>query len=281
VKRAVQRRQGQISFTPLGNRYVTLTTTIPPFNNENLRKAVGAILDRNRMRTVRGGPVIGDIASHFISPDVPGFEEAGGQKGFGFDWLKSPTGDPALAARYMKKAGFASGKYSGPPIVVLGDNQSPAKEDSQIVQDGLQRLGFKVDLRLVDHADVISKFCGSPAQLKSIAVCPTVGWIPDFPDGQPMLDPTFNGENIVPVNNTNIPLLNDPGINRAMDQAALVADPTQRRRAWGDIDRRVTATAAAIPWLWDKTPNITSRDVIGVIAKWNASFQPSFCSLKR
>jgi hypothetical protein len=66
-----------------------------------------------------------------------------------------------------------------------------------------------------------------------------------------------------------------------MDQAALVADLRQRRRAWGDIDRRVTATAAAIPWLWDKTPNITSRDVIGVIAKWNASFQPSFCSLKR
>jgi peptide/nickel transport system substrate-binding protein len=281
VKRAVQRRQGQISFTPLGNRYVTLTTTIPPFNNENLRKAVGAILDRNRMRTVRGGPVIGDIASHFISPDVPGFEEAGAEKGFGFDWLRSPTGDPALAARYMKKAGFASGKYSGPPIVVLGDNESPAKEDSQIVQDGLQRLGFKVNLRLVDHSDVIAKFCGSPAQLKSIAVCPTVGWIPDFPDGQPMLDPTFNGENIVPVNNNNIPLLNDPGINRAMDQAALVADPKQRRRAWGEIDRRVTATAAAIPWLWDKTPNITSRDVVGVIAKWNASFQPSFCSLRR
>src|SRR5437588_11358543 len=78
-----------------------------------------------------------------------------------------------------------------------------------------------------------------------------------------------------------LPILNDPGINRAMDQAALVADLKQRRQAWGDIDRRVTATAAAIPWLWDKTPNITSRDVVGVIAKWNASFQPSFCSLKR
>jgi peptide/nickel transport system substrate-binding protein len=281
VKESVQRRPGQISFTPLGNRYVALNTTTAPFKNENLRKAVGAILDRKRMRTVRGGPVIGDLASHLISPDVPGFAEASGEKGFGFDWLGSATGNVALATDYMKKAGYPSGKYSGPQIVVLGDNESPAKEDSQIVQDGLQRLGFQVKLRLVDHADVIAKFCGSTAAMKSIAVCPTVGWIPDFPDGQPMLDPTFNGENIVPVNNNNIPLLNDPGINREIDRAALIADPAQRRRAWGQIDRRVTATAAAIPWLWDKTPNIASRDVVGVIAKWNAAFQPSFCSLKR
>jgi peptide/nickel transport system substrate-binding protein len=259
---------------------VALNTTIAPFNDENLRKAVGAILDRNRMRTVRGGPVIGDIASHFISPDVPSFEEAGGQAGFGFDWLKSPGGDAAVAAAYMKKAGFASGKYSGPPIQAVGDNSSPAKEDAQVVQDGLQKLGFQVNMRLVDHADVIAKFCGSVAAMKSIAVCPNIGWLPDFPDGQPMLDPTFNGEKIAPVNNNNIPLLNDPRINRAMDRAALIADAKPRDRAWGEIDRQVTATAAAIPWLWDKTPNIASKDVVAVIAKWNASFQPSFCSLR-
>jgi peptide/nickel transport system substrate-binding protein len=281
IKDAVQRRPGQISFTPLGNRYVAFNTRNGPFTNENLRKAVGAVLDRKRMRTVRGGPVIGDLATHLMSPDVPGFAEAGGEKGFGFDWLRSPTGDIGLATRYMKKAGYPSGRYTGAPIVVLGDNESPAKEDSQIVQDGLQRLGFKVKLRLVDHADVISKFCGSTAAMKSIAVCPTVGWIPDFPDPQPMLDPTFNGENIVPVNNNDIPLLDDPAINRAMDRAAPIADSAQRRRAWGDIDRQVTATAAAIPWLWDRTPNTMSKDVVGVIAKWNAAFQPSFCSLKR
>lgn len=280
IKQAVQRRPGQISFTALGNRYVALNTSIAPFRNENLRKAVGAILDRNRMRTVRGGPVIGDIASHLMSPDVPGFAEAGGHKGFGFDWLRSPGGDPAVAAAYMRRAGFPSGRYSGPPITVLGDNESPAKEDSQIVEDGLRKLGFQVNLRLVDHADVISKFCGSTAQMRSIAVCPTIGWIPDFPDPQPMLYPTFNGENIVPVNNNDIPLLDVPAINRAMDRAAQIADPAQRRRAWGQIDRAVTATAAAIPWLWDKTPNIASRNVVGVIAKWNGAFQPSFCSLR-
>jgi peptide/nickel transport system substrate-binding protein len=279
VKQAVQKQPGQISFSPLGNRYVALNTTIAPFKDENLRKAVGAILDRNRMRTVRGGPVIGDIASHFISPDVPGFEEASGQAGPGFDWLKSPGGDPAVAAAYMKKAGFASGKYSGPPISVIGDSQSPAKEDAQIVQAGLQQLGFQVKLQLVDHADIISK-CGSVATMKTVAICANTGWLPDFPDGQAVLDPTFNGEKIVQQNNSNISELNDPKINRAMDKAALITDAKQRDRAWGDIDRQVTATAAAIPWLWDKTPNIASKDVVAVIAKWNASFQPSFCSLR-
>ena len=34
-----------------------------------------------------------------------------------------------------------------------------------------------------------------------------------------MLDPTFNGANILPENNSNWPQLNDPAINTAIDKA--------------------------------------------------------------
>jgi peptide/nickel transport system substrate-binding protein len=280
VKRAVQTRPSQISFTPLGNRYVTLNTHARPFSDENLRKAVGAILDREQMRTVRGGAVIGDVATHFVPPGVSGFEQAGGLAGPGFDWLRSPSGDARLAAHYMKQAGYPSGKYTGPPILVLGDNSSPAKEDAQVVQSALQQLGFTVNLQLVEESVFYSKFCNVTAQLKKIAVCASYGWVPDFPDPETVLDPTFNGENVVPVNNANAPLLNVPAINRAMDTAATILDRARRAAAWAAIDRTVTGTAAAIPWLWDREPNVTSKNVVGVIQQWNGAFQPSFCSLR-
>ena len=69
--------------------------------------------DREAMRLVRGGELIGDIPTHMIPPGLPGFEEAGGSDGFGLDFMSKPGGDPALAAEYFRKAGFASGRYEG------------------------------------------------------------------------------------------------------------------------------------------------------------------------
>ena len=46
-----------------------------------------------------------------------------------------------------------------------------------------------------------SKFCGSPKA--KVAVCPNGGWGKDFFDAQSLLDPVFNGKNIVPVGSVN------------------------------------------------------------------------------
>ena len=34
----------------------------------------------------------------------------------------------------MKKAGYESGKYDGPPLLTIADNESPAKETAQAFQ---------------------------------------------------------------------------------------------------------------------------------------------------
>ena len=66
---------------------------------------------------------------------MPGFEEAGGLQGPGYDFLASPTANMPLAESYMKKAGYPSGKYTGPPLLVISDNQSPAKETGEAFQN--------------------------------------------------------------------------------------------------------------------------------------------------
>lgn len=280
VKRFATRAKDRISFTPLGNRFVAINTQRKPLSDLNVRKAFAAALDRRAMQLQRGGKLVGDIASHFLPPTIPGFEEAGGVAGAGVDYLAKPAGDPALAASYMRKAGFAGGKAGGAPIVMFGASDSPAKETAQVTRDALQSLGFDVKLRLLDPGTLNTRFCNAVSELRKIDVCASYGWLPDFSDAYAMLNANFNGDAIVPRNNSNLSLFDDEQVNAAMAKGALISDEAQRAKAWGQIDTQLVEQVAAIPFLWDEVPNIVSKDVHGVIAQWNAAWDLAYMSLK-
>jgi peptide/nickel transport system substrate-binding protein len=269
VKRAVQRYPNQIFFSPgAGSRYTALNTAIPPFDDANLRKAVAATLDREQMRLVRGGAMVGDVATHFLYPGVAGFEEAGGKRGPDADFLRSPSGDPAVARRYMAAAGYPDGRYTGEETIsVVGDSGDPSDKDAQLVDEALRSLGFRTKLQLVDAGTMYNRFCATPRA--RVNVCPNLGWLRDFADPQTVLDAAFNGAAIVPRNNSNWPQLDDPGINAAMARAELLVDEQERADAWAKIDRMITETGAAIPWLWDNQPVVSSEDVRCANQLWN------------
>jgi peptide/nickel transport system substrate-binding protein len=280
VKQFATQAKDRIAFTPLGNRFVGINTQRKPFSDVNVRRALAAALDRRAMLLARGGPLVGDIATHFLPPTIPGYEEAGGAAGPGVDYLAKPEGDPAVAAKYMRAAGFPSGKADGEKVVMLGSNDSPSKETAEITRDAIASLGFDVSLRLLDQGTLYSKFCGVLSELRKIDVCGFAGWLPDFTDPYAMLTANFAGDSITPVNNNNASLFDDPAINAAMAKGALISDEAQRARAWGAIDRQLVDKVAAIPFLFDKVANIASSDVQGVIAQWNASWDLSYMSLK-
>jgi peptide/nickel transport system substrate-binding protein len=260
-------------------RYISMNTTIKPFDNINVRKAVIAGMDKNALRLAFGGPAIGAIPTHFLSPGIDGFDQGGGMNGPNLDFMHTPGGNPQLAASYMKKGGFPSGKYTGGgTFLMVTDSAAAQKKVAEVAQASLSKLGFKTNLRAVERSTMYSKFCSVPKA--KVAICPSVGWLKDFADAQTVLDPTFNGKNIIPANNSNWPQLNDPAINKAMDQAETILDPAKRADAWGKIDQMVTAAAPGILWLWDKGPSLMSKNVNGVLNKENASWDLSFTSLK-
>ena len=262
-----------------GIRYISLNTTVKPLDNINVRKAIIAVSDRVAMLKARGGAVVGKVANHFLVPGVPGFEQAGGYKGTGADFMATPGGDPALAASYMKKAGYPSGKYTGSETLqIVGTSGGTAQKIAEITQAQLAKLGIKTKLILVTQDAMYTQFCNVPK--KAVAICPNVGWLKDFNDAQTILDPTFNGNNIVPENNSNWPVLNVPSINKSMAAAALITDPTAAAESWAQIDQAITAQAPAIPWVWDNTENIASSNVKGVVNKFNSSWDISFISIK-
>jgi peptide/nickel transport system substrate-binding protein len=281
VKEASNRFKDQLELPASGGfRYVSLNSTKPPFDDINVRKATIAGLDRVALRQARGGPAIGDVATHFIPPDFPGFQEAGGKAGTGVDFLAKETGDPAVSAKYFKAAGMAGGKYEGPnkKVTMVCDDEDPGKKVCLVAEEQLRKLGFEPDTRLVPHDQMLGKYCGVPKNEPNI--CPNTGWFKDFYDPQTLLDATFNPSQIPPENNSNYSQIKDPKLEEAFTKAEQLTDVNARNRAFADIDKMVVALAPAAPYVWDNQANVRSSDVNGVINQFNSVWDLSFSSLK-
>jgi peptide/nickel transport system substrate-binding protein len=274
-------QKDQLVLTPPTGRfrYIALKTTVKPFDDPNVRKALAAAFDRDALRKAFGGPLVGDIPTHWIPPGQPGYEEAGGDAGPGVDFLAKPEGDLNLAMEYMKKAGFASGKYDGGKTFTgVSDNATQQKNVSEVAVEQFAKLGFKVDMKYVTRDSMYTKYCQVPSNQPDI--CPSVGWLKDFADPETLLGPVFNGKNILEQGNSNFALLDDPKLNQMMDKAEVVNDPAERNQAWGDVDKAVTEVAPSIPWLWDKQPILESSDVNGVVNQANAAWDLTYTSIK-
>jgi peptide/nickel transport system substrate-binding protein len=253
-----------------------------------VRRAVFAIFDRNAMRLTRGGPIVGDIAWRYIPPGIPGFDEAGGLNpptDPSLDFAAHPAGDPAIAKKYMllaKQQGVpvtADGKYAGKEkLLTIATNADPGKKSAEVAANQFEKLGFKLNFREVTQDALYTKFCGVPKA--QVAICPNVGFFKDFVDPESFINPTFNGEAILPANNTNWPQLDVPSINKAIDDAAILPPGKGRDEAFAKIDLDITKLAPAVPWLWDKTPLIESKDVQGVADNYSTVWSLSYTSDK-
>jgi peptide/nickel transport system substrate-binding protein len=281
LQSAYTSKKSQLSVAPLGIYYAALNTTVPPFNNLNLRKAVIAAQNREAYLLARGGPLVGRVATHFIYPEVPGFQQAGGDAGFNQDYVSHPTGDMTVACKYMKLAGYPNCKYTGGygqygSVLIVGSNAAPDPQEMQVVQSGLTALGFKTTIKAVPQQTMYSKFCG---YVKAhVNVCPTAGWIEDFPDPYATLFVPFSGEAIVPVNNSNWAVLNDPAVNKAIDNAATISNLNARYQAFAQADKMIVDDAPAIPEIWATNPLVEGSKVKGVLDPWNDDWNLSFSS---
>jgi peptide/nickel transport system substrate-binding protein len=147
-----------------------------------------------------------------------------------------------------------------------------------VAQAQFAKLGFKVKLLQVPQDSVYTDYCQVPK--KKLFSCGGAGWFKDFNDPQSMLEPTFKGSAInINGGNNNLAQLNDPKIDAAMNHAATLRG-AERAKAWADIDKMITADAPAVPFLWDKTTVLESKDVQGAGNAYYDSWDLAFTSLK-
>ena len=106
---------------------------------------------------------------------------------------------------------------------------------------------------------MLSKFCQVPKA--NVAICPNLGWGADFFAAQSFIDPLFNGKNIVPSGNVNTAEVNDPKLNRQIDEAKADHRPGGGApRPGASSTRRSRTRSYFIPWLWDNNVSLQSHE---------------------
>ncbi len=169
----------------------------------------------------------------------------------------------------MKKAGYPSGKYNGPPILTVADNQSPAKETAEAFLEQVKKIGFKLQYREVPHATMLTKFCQVPStegrrSARTSAGARTSSTPVSF------FGPLFNGKNIVPSGNVNTAQVDDPKLNKQIDEARQITDTAEANKAWGDLDKEVTDQSYFVTWLWDNNVSLQGPNMKGVPSAFNS-----------
>jgi peptide/nickel transport system substrate-binding protein len=270
----------QVAFVSTGGvGFLPLNTAIEPFDDLNVRRAVVAGFDRYALRQVIGGRAAGALATHFIPPGTPGFEEAGGTAGPAVDFVSEPRGDAGLAARYLRRAGFASGRFEGrEPILIVGPSDQLGQRYTTVVQRQFELLGFETRVRLLTGDAMLTKFCMVPRA--GVHACAAVAKLRDFADARTILDPLFNGGAIRPQGNTNMSQLSVPAIDAAIARAKTLSDAEQQASAWAEVDRLVTAQAPAVPVVWGRQTLVRSDDVAGVASRYHGMWDLTYTSLR-
>jgi peptide/nickel transport system substrate-binding protein len=287
LRRASTTAKSQLGRVPSGgSRWIAFRADKKPFDNINVRKAVIAAFDREALLLTRGGRAVGPIAQHFIPPGVPGFDESGGEKGFtDLDFMQNPKGDPNLAKEYMLKAKAegvpvdADGNYAGDDeLTMIATNADPGLQTAQVAQGQLQKMGFKLNFRKVPQDTLYTRFCNVPGS--GYDICPNVGWFRDFTDPQSVLEPTFKGAAIKPQGNVNYTMLKDAAIDDMMTKAATIPAGPERNKAWAEINHRIVADAPGIPYSWDDSFQLQSKNVQGVMNGYTTTWDFAYSSIK-
>jgi len=239
-------------------RYVSMNATIPPFDNPLVRKAVNYALDKRGMRAVRGGERTGSIATHVLLPGLPGFKEVG-QKDYDPYSSRDFAGDVEKARDLMREAGYPTGLYTGPSVVMAGEASEIERRTGDVIVSSLEKIGIKVRREEHKRPALLARM---GVQKSGIAIGASAAWCWDYPDAYTVIAPLFDGRRIREKGNTNYSQINSPSLNELIDKAS-GASGDDRAAAWAAADKFVMDLAPVVPWLWDSSPHLVSPRVVG------------------
>jgi peptide/nickel transport system substrate-binding protein len=223
--------------------YTALSTSVPPLDDINCRKAVLYAADRTGYQRAHGGEVGGDIATNLLPPVI-----AGAQK---FDLYATPnsTGDPTKAREALARCGRPDGFSTS---ISYRAEQPDEQATAEALQQSLARAGITLQLKPYPSADYFRLYGGNPAFVKANDLGMIItGWGADWPDGFGFLSQIVDSRVIRDAGNTNLGIV-DPSVDAMLDQALQTTDVTAREKLWVDIDRRVMENAVVLPGVWSK-----------------------------
>ncbi|WP_329401857.1 ABC transporter substrate-binding protein [Streptomyces melanogenes] len=224
--------------------YIGLNLNVAPFDNIHCRKAVQWGIDKASIQAAAGGAPKGDVASTLLPPTVNGYSK------FNLYETAGDKGDEAKAKEELKQCGQPNGFSTN--LTARSDRPSEMAM-ATAVQASLKKLNINAEIKSFPAGKYFQNFAGNPQYVHDhkLGMIMTA-WGADWPTGFGFLDQIINGSAIKPSGGNNVQELNDPAINKALNDAIANTDKTAREKAWGDIDKMVAENASAVPLIYRK-----------------------------
>jgi peptide/nickel transport system substrate-binding protein len=252
--------------------FIPITKNI---DNVECRRAIIYATDRDALWRAMGGDVGGEFATNIQPPIIPGRAEI--EEVFPWD-PDSPKAADTLKQGYhgdVEKAKDALEKCGQPDgfstKMLFRSDRPKEKKVAEAMQQGLKRVGIKLELKGYPAGTYTSDQFGSPSFNKTNKVgLGTYGWAADWPTGYGYLWPVMSGDAIVESGNTNIPEVKIPELDQKWKDVLKLATPEERAKVYNEIERKVLEEAWFLPNVYAKSLLYRPESVT------NVYFHPGF-----
>ena len=203
----------------LSTYFLFLNTREKPFDNAKARAAVNYAIDRRAIVRLFGG--LFKAGCYFIPDGMPGHPDA-----------PCPYGDPNEAPDLDKaKQLVQESGTAGAPVTVWGNTETPSDKIAQYYADVLNSIGFKAKPKLIDPG----VYLATVGNQKTRAQTGTSNWFGDYLHPVNFMQ-LFNGSAITQTNNKNYSNVDDPELNKQIDELNANPDLEATADKWAELD---------------------------------------------
>ncbi|MER7538626.1 ABC transporter substrate-binding protein [Streptomyces sp. NPDC097704] len=258
---------GHFGFT----NYIAFNPKVKPFDDPKVRQAIAYAVNRTSVVNAAGGSALAEPATTFL-PD---------QKAFGFTpydhFPAGKTGDPEKAKQLLKEAGHPNG-LTVTLLHSTAQNRATSPEIATAVQEALGKAGITVKL----DGQEPNAFNEKRWSVKDAPGFFLSRWGADWPAGGPFLAPIFDGRQIVTNgSNYNHAQLNDPAVNKEIDEINKLTDLKAAAARWGALDKKIGEQALDVPLFHPVYKRLVGKDVKNVvISDWTGVLDISQVAVK-
>ncbi|MFI5753727.1 ABC transporter substrate-binding protein [Streptomyces sp. NPDC051569] len=251
--------------------YLAFNPKVKPFDNPKVREAISYAINRTSVINAAGGSALAEPATTFLP----------NQAAFGYTpydhFPAGKTGDPAKAKELLKEAGYPNGLTIS-LTHSTAQNRETGAETATAVQEALKKAGITVKLVGLEP----NAFNEARWNVKGGAGFFISRWGADWPSGGPFLAPIFDGRQIVKDGaNFNHAQLDDPAVNKEIDEINKLTDPKAAAVRWGALDKKIGEQALDVPLFHPVYKRLVGKDVKNVvISDWTGVLDISQVSVK-
>ena len=208
----------------ISNYYFWMNVTRPPFDDLKVRQAVNYALNAEAMERIYAGSLV--PLQQILPPGMPGHKQY------------------ELYPYNLEKAKqlIAEANPSDRNITVWTDNESPQDEAGAYYQDQLKKLGFNVELKIINADDYYTVIGNKTTSDLDTGFA---SWYFDFPHPTDFFQPLLAGESILPTNNGNFSEIDVPDLNAKIRKLAEEELGPKQEAEYAELDREYMELA---PW---------------------------------